>query len=391
VTIPTASTGLSVLHVLPGSDFGGAEGVVFRLARAERSRGIDSRVVSLKPEGSLGAQFHAGGVPLASLNLEAGPAAIPAVWRWRRKGDGLPFHVAVGWLPAGNLMAGIAAGRRRGLVWNVMQADLGPQLNRFSTRLLIKGEAWLSSRWPHRIVCNSLAAQSAHHRSGFDPSRMVVVPNGVDTELFKNKDGARERLTNRLGVGNGVLLVGILARWDPHKDHRTFIHAADRLVQGGVDAHFLLAGPGVTPANPVLAGWIGETSEPGRFHLLGPVEDAAEFLSSLDVACLSSVAESSPYALVEAMACGIPCVSTDAGDARIVLGEGGTIVPVQDPGAFEMALRVLADLRSDERRQIGAAGRRRAARDFSFAVMSLRYEAIYREAAGRTAEAPPPR
>jgi len=73
----------------------------------------------------------------------------------------------------------------------------------------------------------------------------------------------------------------------------------------------------------------------------------------------------------------------------IVSGDGGTIVPVQDPGAFERALRALADLRPEERRQIGAADRRRAARDFSFVVMSLRYEAIYREAA-ETAAGPAP-
>ncbi len=273
----SAVTEISVTHILPGTGFGGTEFVVLRLARAERSRGLDSRVVSLKPEGPLGDRFREAGVPFRRWDWKRLlPQTPPEAGGVRRE---RPFEIFNGWLYAGNLMALLAARRGSGLVWNLMQANLSPAVNRPFTRIAMRLGALLSARGPDKIVCNSATAQEAHRRCGYAETKMTVIPNGVDASLFHPRPGERERLGQRLGIPPKEIRVGHLARWDPQKDHRTFVRAAGRLLAGGARARFLLAGPNITPDNAALVRWIQDTGFPLNFHLLGAVEDAERVLA----------------------------------------------------------------------------------------------------------------
>jgi glycosyltransferase involved in cell wall biosynthesis len=114
-------------------------------------------------------------------------------------------------------------------------------------------------------------------------------------------------------------------------------------------------------------------------HLLGVREDVPRLLAALDVAVLSSVGEAFPLVLGEAMACGVPCVSTDVGDAARIIGETGEVVPPRDPGALAAALERVLSLEPDRRRELGMAARRRIEENYSLEKTAGQYEEIYRE------------
>lgn len=371
---------LSVLHVLPGLGFGGTEFVVLRLAQAERDRGVQSELLSLKGGGPLIREVESSRIPYRCLTLSGGLGALHR-WKFPVRKNNRPFDVVHGWLYSGNLVAGVFSRGwpGSGLIWNLMQANVTPAVNGFKTRLLMQGGGRMSQKWPDRIVCNSLAAQEAHQGLGFAISKMQIIPNGIDTGMYRPFPEARAIFCKKQGVSPTGLMLGHLARWDPHKDHRTLVRSVGMLLKKGIDAHLFLGGPGVDKKNSTLMNWIGETGFSDRFHPIGVLETPHLFLSSLDIFCLSSVGESSSYALAEAMACGVPAVVTDVGDSRQVLGVSGIVVPPSDPEAFCQGLYRLATLDSPERTQLGLLGRDRIMNHYSFKKMVDAYQALYQD------------
>src|SRR3546814_5117468 len=102
--------------------------------------------------------------------------------------------------------------------------------------------------------------------------------------------------------------------------------------------YFMLAGRDLTQDNTSLARQIATTLHPGRFLLLGQRGDVAECLSAMDIFCLHSRTEGFPNALGEAMCVGLPCITTDVGDARLLLGQRGRVVPAGDVPALTPAM-----------------------------------------------------
>jgi glycosyltransferase involved in cell wall biosynthesis len=144
---------------------------------------------------------------------------------------------------------------------------------------------------------------------------------------------------------------------------------------------FVLVGRGI-PDSPALRASIAEAGLDKRFVLDGQRSDIARVMSALDVFCLSSRAEGFPNVLGEAMACGTPSVSTDCGDARIVLGDDARIAPVQDASALAGRIIEVAALPAAQRRALGARQRERIVREFDIRHVWRTYLDLYTRLAG---------
>jgi glycosyltransferase involved in cell wall biosynthesis len=144
----------------------------------------------------------------------------------------------------------------------------------------------------------------------------------------------------------------------------------------------MLVGRGVDDANAEIAGWIREWRLDGRVALLGERRDIAACYAAMDVFCLSSIHEAFPNVVAEAMAAGLPCVVTDAGDAADIVGDTGSVVPPRDSERLAAALAAVLSMPADERRKLGAAARRRIETTFSMARTRQLFDAAYVAAAG---------
>lgn len=345
-------------------------------------RSVEHEVVALGAEAGsealraaeLGARVRALGIDRA-----AGlPAALVRLRAWTRR---LAPDVVHTWMYHANLLGGLAALGRAPILWAIRRGRLVAGEAPWTTHAAVRLNAALSARIPRRIVCCTEEALEVHRGLGFDASRMLVVPNGFDTVRFAPSPRERRRVRAELGLGESEVAIGLVARFHPVKDHATFLAAATRAARECPELRFVLAGPGVDGSNPLLGGGIAAADLGERFRLLGVRADVAALLSGLDVATLCSRSEGFPNAIGEAMACALPCVVTEVGGARSLVGTTGRIVPVGDPDALARAWIELARAGGAERRRLGRAARRSIEARFSIGEVVRRYEELYAELA----------
>ena len=162
------------------------------------------------------------------------------------------------------------------------------------------------------------------------------------------------------------------------------LRAAAILMASHPSAHVVLCGRGVERGNGDFVALAPELIDEPRLHLLGLRSDIPRIDAALDIAVLSSVGgEAFPLAIGEAMASGVPCVVTDVGDAAVLVGDTGTVVPSSDPQRLATAIGDLLDRPLDVRRGLGAAARARVVANYELDHIVGRYEELYRELVGR--------
>ncbi len=264
------------------------------------------------------------------------------------------------------------------VVWGLRQSDLDRNFVKRSTFWTVRLCALLSRTVPDKILCCSWATQCVHAELGYDSSKMLVIPNGFDTDHFRPSDRARLEIREELSLPPDATLIGLIARFDPQKDHKTFIAAADQLGQSYPNVRFLLCGDGVDSNNEALVAWIAETAIGDRFHLLGPRADIPRLTASLDIATSSSAyGEGFPNVIGEAMACGVCCVAADVGDSRRLLEDVGWVVPPRDSAALSEAWASALDTDVAERNKRGQAAREKIEKEFRLDDIVGQYEEIY--------------
>jgi glycosyltransferase involved in cell wall biosynthesis len=376
---------MRVVHVITGLTTGGAETMLFRLL-ASRSGQVQARVVVLSDVGPLAARIEALGVPVCRLGMRRGrPSARALAGLVQALAADRPDLVQT-WLYHADLLGGLAARLAGGLpvAWNLRHSDLDRAGTRRTTRWTMRACARLSHWLPARIVCCSEATRRVHAALGYAAGRMEVIPNGFDLAEWRPRPEARAALRQGLGWPADAFCVGLVARLDPQKDHPTFFEAAARLAARRPGVRFVLCGDGIVPDHPALAGLLRAAGLDGRVRLLGARADVADITAGLDVAASASAwGEGFPNVLGEAMASGVPCVATDVGDARLIVGDTGRIVPPRDPEALAAAWMELHDLGEGRRRALGALARRRVSERFALPDVVRRYERLYTELGGR--------
>lgn len=371
--IPASSAPLTVIHLITGLETGGAERMLARLAtRIERER-FRTLVVSMTGPGAIGPQIEAAGIAVHSLGMRRGRPDPSGFVKLRRVLRGERPAVLQSWLYHADLMGLLARtiGLAPRLVWNVRCTEtVGAEAIR---RILAR-----SSRIPEAVVVNSETGRRFHQGLGYRPRRWEVIPNGFDVELLRPDPVQRQRGRAELGLSDEQVAVLMPARYDPMKDHGTFVAAAALAARSRPELRFFLAGPGVDAANHRLAETIAGHGLGGRIALLGERRDLDTLYPSFDIVTLSSAyGEGFPSVLGEAIACGIPCVATDSGDAVEIVGDCGVIVPPRQPEALAAGWETLTALGTTARRALGAQARDRIVERYSLNAIVARYEALY--------------
>lgn len=370
--------------VINGTGDGGAERMLASVLIRLRPEEFDVKVFSLNEFGTAGKQLTDAGIPVHAMELlrrRANPLDIAVVARELKR---FQPDVVQCWMYLGNLYGGLAAKLvRRDLpvVWNIRHSTLDPRLDSRAMRF----SAWIGgklSRWiPSRIILNSEAAWSAHRQVGYADDQFEVIPNGFDTSSFCPDPVSRRRIREELGIADDTPLVGIVGRFHPHKDHRTFAQAARVVADRLPSTHFVVVGYDLVYTASDLWSWIDAVGLRQQFHLLGKRSDVAAIDASLDVAVCSSTTEGFPNVVGEAMSCGVPCVATDVGECRVVVGDTGRIVPKQNPQALGESIVELLSLPHEDRVALGQAARRRVVARYDIVNIVARYRQLWREVA----------
>jgi glycosyltransferase involved in cell wall biosynthesis len=355
--------------------------MLYKLLR-QLGRETSAEVISLTDEGDLGASIKQCGVSVNALGMRRGLPNALAVAKLAHYLRRSRPNVVQTWMYHADLIGGLATKLSGSvpLAWGIRQSNLDPVHSKRLTRLTAKLCARLSHRLPQRIVCCSKEAARIHVEMGYAKEKITIIPNGFDLEAFRPDPEARAALRQELGVSREEPLVGMVARFDPQKDHRTFIEAAALVLRQRWDAKFVLVGEGVSAGNTILLDWLRTANVMDRFLLLGRRNDVARILNTLDVASLSSAfGEGFPNVVGEAMACGVPCVVTDVGDSAWLVGTAGRVVQKRNPEALARAWLDLLESDSSQRRALGAVGRARVSEQFDIGTIARRYRDLWQE------------
>jgi glycosyltransferase involved in cell wall biosynthesis len=210
---------------------------------------------------------------------------------------------------------------------------------------------------------------------------MHLIPNGFDVECFRPDAAAGLAVRRELGLTEDAFIIGLVARWDPLKDHSTFVDAASLLARRYDNIYFVLIGRGIEWDTLELAALVRTSGLQDRIIMLGERDDMPRLNAAFDIACSSSITEGFPNTIGEAMACGVPCVVTDVGDAAAIVGDTGLVVPSGDAVAFAQACKELIALGPDGRRDLGRKGRARVIEKYGLNTIVKMYEDLYKDLA----------
>jgi glycosyltransferase involved in cell wall biosynthesis len=238
-----------------------------------------------------------------------------------------------------------------------------------------------ASRWLYRHATQAIVTTGAALREqviremGVRPERIVSVPTGIDLSRYQPVTD-RAAVRQQLGLPATAAIVGIVATLRSWKGHRYLIDA----MTGLPAAHLVIVGDG--PQREALMAQVAQHELHARVHLVGNQADVVPWLQSLDVFCLPSYAnEGVPQALMQAMACGLPVVSTPVGAISEIVADGvtGRLVAPEDAGALTAALRsLLADPELAAR--LACAARESAVARFGLERMLDAMTAVFRQA-----------
>jgi glycosyltransferase involved in cell wall biosynthesis len=358
--------------------------VLYRLIGAT-SDAFRHEVVSLHEEGVYGQQLRDRGVPVTALGMQRGRPNLAALRRLQRIVAQYRPRVVQTRLDHANLVGGLLV-RFAGappVVWAVHATELGPLRATWKTRIVRRLCAQLSEAVPSSIVSDARSSAALYQKIGFSASKLIVVPNGVDPMTFRPDCDARQRTRHMWDVAPHETLLGCVARWDPLKDHENLVRALRQLIDRGLRFRCVLVGRGMDAQNRDLQRLIERWAVADRLILAGASSDVPAVMNALDLHVLASRAESLPVSVLEAMACGTPCVVTDVGDARHIVGETGWIARPQD--SMELADAIAAALiecRPGAQERAGMC-RERVVREFSLAAMGAEYAALWTRVAAR--------
>jgi glycosyltransferase involved in cell wall biosynthesis len=366
--------------------------MLYRLLSTMNGSRFDSRVVSLRDSGALRGSVTALGVPVHSLNIRGSISVPRSVWRLARLIRETEPDVIQGWLPHGNLLsllAGRLASPEVPVLWNIRHSMESWDYEKPVTKLVVRLGRWASHR-PAKIVYNSRRAASEFADFGYCIEKSTVVYNGFDLNVFSPEVSDGDGLRSELSVSADTVLVGLIGRYHPVKNHANFLRAAAALKKQYSNVEFVLCGSGITWANSELRQLIEELRLTSSIHLLGTREDMPCVIRALDIVVSASHGEGFPNAIGEAMACAVPCVATDVSDVNWIVANAGTVVPKNDPTSMARALADLIDCGVRGRQEVGYRGRARIAEHFGLTSIAEQYASLYEQlATGNSYETDP--
>lgn len=371
---------MRVLHIIVGLNVGGAEMMLKRLVEHDPASSQNCAVISLTTLGHIGSVLRSQGIQVHSLNMTSIWHVPLGLWRLVQVIRQLKPNIVQTWMYHADLLGGLAA-RLAGnypIIWN-LRSNLIPT-NPFSIPFwLIRLCALFSNIMPIHIICCAQSAKVTHMHMGYPAHKITVIPNGYYFAQFDKNDVTRVMARTELGLDTEDLVIGAVGRFDLLKDFHSFITAAAQIAKKCATVKFLMVGRDNDWNNATLRSWIEQAGLVDKFILVGQQVHVPYYLNAMDIFCLSSCNEAFPNVLVEAMAIGLPCVATKAGDAAEILGDNNFVVPIKTPAMMSIALVKMCGSDALARGAMGEMNAKNVRIKYPIENVSSAYQKIYKE------------
>jgi len=372
---------MRVLHIISGLKDGGAEASLYRLVlnNSENKHGI----ISLTDGGKYGPLLSNLNCPLYLIGIDGHFLRLRNFLEIYRSIKAFRPDAIQTWMYHADLIGAIfSIFFSIPLFWGIHNTVLVSGVSKARTILVARLCAAFSYFRGNKIICCALSAKLAHISIGYNEKKMVVIPNGYDLQEFNRDTGKRTQMRQELGIDINAVVVGMVGRYDPYKDHANFLDALQINKEKNCEYISLLVGAGMDSSNIPLVEAIKSRNLGDSVLLLGRRSDIPAIMNAVDLHVLSSSAEAFPNVLAEAMACGTPCVTTDVGDAKLIIGDTGWVVPRCSPELLAHSIRVALEekQKSKDWRTRQESARKRIVDNYSIQAMVVAYNNLWKSA-----------
>ncbi|BCD67749.1 glycosyltransferase [Nitratiruptor sp. YY09-18] len=290
-------------------------------------------------------------------------------WKYKSVLEEFDPHVIYSFLGEMNLFSYWCKPKTPKLIWGFRAANM--DLSKYGK--LSQFLFWLQKKYSKKvdkIIANSHASIEFHKKQGFAMDRAVVVYNGIDIQKFKKDAMKREEFRQKYNMREAQKAIGMVARIDHMKGYPIFTKAAMKILQKYKNVKFFVIGDGDSTIKQACENILGEFNE-SRFIWLGKQRDVENFYSGFDIYVSSSFGEGFSNTIAEAMACEVPCVVTDVGDSKIIVGECGEVA---QPRNVEDLVEKIEMMFDRDLQELGKCSRKRIVENFSLEKMVQKTE-----------------
>ncbi len=316
---------------------GGAQRQLLTLAKGLDKTQFDITILSLYEGGAFSKEIEMiEGVRHICLNKRGRWDLIAFFFRLMRQLKQISPHILHGYLGTQNCLAiGMKPfSPKMRVVFGVRASYINLGKYDWLARWVYFMECGLS-RFANLIIVNSKAGHDYAVSHGFPKAKMAIIPNGIDLDRFQADPQKRSDLRKEWDIDEKEILIGVIGRLDPMKDHPTFLKAASLLLaKRPNNFRFVCVGDGPEPYKNELISLAKELGLSRHILWVDFRSDMDTVYNGLDILVSCSTGEGFSNVIGEAMACNTPCVVTNVGDSAWIVGETGVVVPPENPEAL---------------------------------------------------------
>jgi glycosyltransferase involved in cell wall biosynthesis len=354
---------MKIVHLITNFEgLGGAELMLIRLLNAQPD--LDHTVISLRNQSEkIVSRIVNRDIKVFDLKAKGFSSLALGSIALRRMLVKLAPDIVMCWMYHANVIGVIASYRmKHAVIWNVRHSLDSVNKESLSTKLALYASLFMS-RFANGIIYCAVKAKLQHEEFGFSDQNSVVIQNGFNPPY-------RHLLLKK----NNEFVIGMAGRFHPSKSHETFFQFASLVVAKHPSVTFILAGSGVTYANPLIRELV-RTSQisPDQIELLGEVDEMSSFYEQLDLFVLTSITEGFPNVLVEAMMNGVPVISTDVGDAQNIIMDESYVVSPYDAVGMASVADAIINMNSIAYERLSRSNSSSVRNRFGIKTISLQY------------------
>jgi len=352
-------------------DCGGAESLLVNLIK-KLENNYKITIIYLIGKGTYKSELKQTSSEVFKLNLVSLFKTLKIIYK-------NPDTIIQGWMYHGNIVATLlhllTFGRAR-LFWTIHHSAKHYANESLKHLLLLKLTAILSPL-PEAIVFVSEFIKQEHLLYGYKNHNMQVIHNGVDTSLFKRNEEAAKNLRHSLNIPYEAIIIGTVGRNNPVKDYRTFFRAASLFIKQHQNIHIIIVGRDLSFSQFPNELKDLTPEQLNRIHLLGERKDIPAILSLIDIFVLTSISESFSISLIEALAAGCCCVSTDIIFYADLFPEALTVFPPYDYQSLVKCVEKYIYMSKEQRNIIGKEVNLQVEKYFSLSQTTNDYKQLW--------------
>jgi glycosyltransferase involved in cell wall biosynthesis len=342
---------------------GGAERQLTLLAQGLRAHGHAVTVITFYSDGVFVEELKKSDVTIYSLKKKSRWDLFGFFYTLAKFIKMEPPDVLHSYLTDANLIAILLKifSPKLKVVWGIRASNMDLSQYDWLAKLNFKISCWLVG-FADLIIANSQAGKVYHVAQGFPADKTIVIPNGIDTVKF-------QRTASLTSLINNKVLVGVVARLDPMKDHETFIKAVAIVVKANSNINFICVGAGSDSYAHYLYCVCEKHGVTDYIIWKNSVTEMVELYNRLDLLVSTSITEGFSNVIAEAMACEVPCVVTDVGDSALIVQNENFVVPPRNPQKLVDAILRFFALSAEQRLSLGKQARKNIVERYSVACL----------------------